>query len=215
MYHRYCIYCILHSKHSPPSLTCLSRWGHLRTCGRHPWLCTCPRARLSRPSPRVSAAARATIIITTASCSVPMCVCFPQIKSCSLDIFNFITYSARVQGATAVAQEPCPGKIVTTATTVHILPAPCTIPGTVRGHSSKTGGAFVIVNNYCAFKTPGSEIDNTYQPGHFIWLDTYLLPTYLDEFQKFKRDYHFGSSMVLTQMITPTINIHLQKICTI
>ena len=71
-YHKYCI---LHSKHSPPPLTCLSRWGHLRTCGRHPWLCTCPRARLSRPSPRVSAAARATIIITTASCSVPMCVC--------------------------------------------------------------------------------------------------------------------------------------------
>ena len=105
--------------------------------------------------------------------------------------------------------------IVTIATTVHILPAPCTIPGTVRGHSSKTGGAFVIVNNYCAFKTPGSEIDNKYQPGHFIWLDTYLLPTYLDEFQRFKRDYHFGSSMVLTQMITPTINIHLQKICTI
>ena len=70
-----------------------------------------------------------------------------------------------------MAQEPCPGKM-TTATTVHILPAPCTIPGTVRGHSSKTGGAFVIVNNYCAFKTPGSEIDNKYQPGHFIWLDT-------------------------------------------
>ena len=120
-YHRYCIYCILHSKHSPPSLTCLPRWGHLRTCGRHPWLCTCPRARLSRPSPRVSAAARATIIITTASCSVPMCVCFPQIKSCSLDIFNFITYSARVQGATAVAQEPCPGKRcwLTIVTTHH------------------------------------------------------------------------------------------------
>ena len=44
----------------------------------------------------------------------------------------------------------------------------------MRGHSSKTGGAFVIVNNYCAFKTPGSEIDNKYQPGHFILLDTYI-----------------------------------------